>query len=88
MTEPDWWREIWSLDEGRTRVYCGIARTPDGYAVDVFRGDTCVESETFPSRLEAAFAVDLYRRRYAGESPFPATPFTAGATAPAAIGRS
>ena len=88
MREPDWWREIWSVGEGRMRLYCGIARTTDGYAVDVFRGDTCVESETFQTRVEAAFAVDLFRRRYSGDSVFPATPFTAGATAPAAIGRS
>jgi hypothetical protein len=88
MREPDWWREIWSLDDGPSRIFCGIARTEDGYAVDVFRGDTCIESETYPTRIEAAFAVDLFRRRYIGDSPFPATPFTAGATALAASDRS
>lgn len=87
MKGSNWWREIWSLEDGPRRVYCGIAQTEDGYAVDVFRGDTCIESETFASRLEAAFAVDLFRRRYSGDSPFPASAFTAGATAPAAIGR-
>lgn len=88
MSERDWWREIWSFGEGPSRVYCGIAKTSEGFAVDVFQGDTCVESETFATRIEAAFAVDLFRRRYAGDSLFPATPFTAGATEPAAIGRS
>ena len=88
MAKTEWWREVWSISEGRTRIYCGIAKTADGYAVDVFRGDTCIESDTFPTRIEAAYAVDLFRQRYAGDSLFPATPFTAGATAPAAIGRS
>ena len=87
MKEPDWWREIWSIDQQSSRIYCGIAKTADGFAVDVFRGDTCIESETFATRLEAAFAVDMYRRRFAGDSVFPATPFTAGAMAPVAIGR-
>lgn len=72
MTTSDWWREVWSVGEGRTRTYCGIARTPDGYAVDVFEGDTCVESEVFLSRLEAAYAVDRFRRQYARESGAPA----------------
>ena len=67
MTTSDWWREVWSAGEGRTRAYCGIARTPDGYAVDVFEGDTCVESEVCASRLEAAYAVDRFRRQYVSE---------------------
>lgn len=72
MATSDWWREVWSVGEGRNRAYCGIARTPDGYAVDVFDGDTCVESEIFSSRLEAAYAVDRFRRQYTRESAAPA----------------
>ena len=83
----DWWREVWSIGEGRSRIYCGIARTPDGYAVDVFAGDTCVDSETFSTRIEAAYAVDIFRRRYASSSEAP-VPVTVRAMAPAAIGRS
>jgi len=63
----EWWREVWSVGEGRSRTYCGIARTPEGFAVDVFEGDDCIESETYDSRLEAAYAVDAFRRRYAGD---------------------
>ena len=61
----DAWREVWSVGTGRSRLYCGIAKTVDGYAVDVFEGDTCVESATFLTRLEAAHAVDECRRLYA-----------------------
>jgi hypothetical protein len=49
----DWWREQWSLGEGQSRVYCGIARTKEGYAVDVFRGDTCVDSFPYGNRQDA-----------------------------------
>lgn len=87
MNSSEWWREVWSVGEGRRRVYCGIARTPDGYAVDVFEGDSCIESDTFPSRLEAAYAVDMFRRRYAPQSVETAAPVMARATEPAAIGR-
>ena len=82
----EWWREIWSVGEGRSRIYCGIAKTPDGYAVDVFAGDSCIDSETFGSRLEAAYAVDIFRRRY-GQSSDAAQPVMAGAMALAATGR-
>ena len=87
MESPDWWREVWSIGEGRQRVYCGIARTPDGYAVDVFEGDSCIESDTFPSRLEAAYAVDMFRRRYGRTAADAPTPVMAPAREPAAIGR-
>lgn len=70
----EWWREVWSVGDGSSRTYCGIARTPEGYAVDVFEGDDCIESETFESRLEAAYAVDQFRRRYAGDEREAATP--------------
>lgn len=83
----EWWREVWSVGDGRNRVYCGIARTPDGYAVDVFEGDNCVESDTFATRLDAAYAVDNFRRRYARHD-IAGAPIMGGATARAATGRS
>ena len=61
----DWWREVWSFGHGVERRYCGIAKTAEGYAVDVFEGDTCLESVTVTTRLEAAYAVDEFRRTYA-----------------------
>ncbi len=87
MTSSDWWREIWSVGEGASRVYCGIARTPDGYAVDVFEGDQCLESDTFETRIEAAYAVDIFRRRYGREATEAAMPFMARAMEPAATYR-
>jgi hypothetical protein len=88
MAVSEWWREVWSIGEGRGRTYCGIARIPDGYAVDVFEGDSCIESESFGTRLEAAYAVDLFRRRYGrGEAADATEPIMAGARAPAASGR-
>lgn len=88
MPSNEWWREVWSVGEGRARTYCGITRTPEGFAVDVFEGDTCVESESFATRLEAAYAVDLFRRRYGrpGTEVMPIE-VMAGAMAPVAIGR-
>ena len=50
----NWWAEEWSFGSGRSRVSCGISRTEEGYAVQVFRGDSCVESFVYPSRAEAA----------------------------------
>lgn len=87
MTNLDWWREVWTIGEGRTRTYCGIARTPEGYAVDVFRGDICIESESFETRIEAAYAVDIFRRRYATGGFDTPTPVRAAATAPVATYR-
>jgi hypothetical protein len=87
MAATHWWREVWSLDDGVRRRYCGIAKTPDGYAVDVFEGDTCIESETFPTRFEAALAVDSYRQRYAHTGQVAAIGFTASSREPAVTGR-
>lgn len=64
----DWWREVWSEGQGARRLYCGIAKTPEGYAVDVFRGDVCIFSETYRSRFAAAEAVDVARLRYGRKS--------------------
>ena len=48
-----WWAEEWSFGAGRTRMYCGITRTDEGYAVDVFRGDPCVDSFVYDNLTEA-----------------------------------
>lgn len=58
------WTEIWSKGRGRDRSYCGIAETEDGYAVDVFQGDTCVASSIFNTRDEAEHAAMQLQSRY------------------------
>lgn len=62
-----WWTEIWSVGVGLSRRYCGVARTEEGYAVDLFEGDTCLESEVYATRKEAvrrALAMEPgYRQR-------------------------
>lgn len=58
------WTEIWSAGHGQNRSYCGIAVTEDGYAVDVFQGDTCVASVTFAVRQDAERAAARMRARY------------------------
>jgi hypothetical protein len=45
-------------------MYCGIERTEEGFAVDVFRGDSCVVSQVHPSRSEAERAARAIARRY------------------------
>jgi hypothetical protein len=63
----DWqerWTEIWSSGYGRDRSYCGIAETEEGFAVDVFEGDTCVASVVFTSQPEAEEAALRLRSRY------------------------
>jgi hypothetical protein len=58
------WTEIWSTGHGRERSYCGIAETDDGFAVDVFQGDTCVASSTCETRPEAERLARQMRSRY------------------------
>lgn len=60
----DWWTEQWSFGEGQSRTYCGIARTDEGYAVDVFRGDNCVASEVHSTHGDAARAARALAARY------------------------
>lgn len=57
-----WWKEVWSVGSGARRLYCGIARTVDGYAVDLFRGDECIASDLFAARPEAEQAASGLRR--------------------------
>jgi hypothetical protein len=60
-----WWTQIWSLGTGANRIYCGIARTEEGFAVDLFQGDTCVDSLVFENRTAAVKAAAAFERRYA-----------------------
>jgi hypothetical protein len=64
MTWNEPWAEVWSAGHGPSRSYCGIARTEEGFAVDVFHGDTCVASVTFDSQAEAQQAANRMRGRY------------------------
>lgn len=67
------WSEIWTAGHGRDRCYCGIAAIEDGFAVDVFQGDTCVASAVFSSRDEAERAAVRMRGRYLRTAPVPLT---------------
>ena len=60
----NWWAEEWSFGSGPSRLSCGISRTAEGYAVDVFRGDTCVESFVYPDRAEARGAAQALKDQY------------------------
>jgi hypothetical protein len=55
---------MWSFGIGANRIYCGIARTEDGFAVDVFRGDTCIESLEFGTQAEALKGAAEFERQY------------------------
>lgn len=59
-----WWTPIWSVGTGTSRIYCGIARTEEGFAVDVFRGDTCIESVVYDSRTAAVRGAAAFERQY------------------------
>ncbi len=71
MTWNESWTEVWSAGHGRSRSYCGIARTEEGFAVDVFHGDTCVASAVFGSQHEAEKAAYQMRGRYLRTPPLP-----------------
>lgn len=58
------WMEVWSVGSGRSRTYCGIARTEEGFAVDVFHQDTCIEASVFATSDEARKAAAECRFRY------------------------
>jgi hypothetical protein len=65
----NWWTELWSVGDGFGRTYCGIARTPDGFALDVFRGDTCLESTLHASWGDAEREASTLKRRYRRRRP-------------------
>lgn len=60
----DSWTEMWSIGGGRARTYCGVAEAEGEFAVDLFSGDTCLSSEVFGTRPEAARAAQALHRRY------------------------
>ena len=60
----DSWTELWSIGAGRSRIYCGIARTEEGFAVDVFHGDWCIDSEVHATRATAVRAALARERQY------------------------
>jgi hypothetical protein len=58
------WTEIWSFGRGSARTYCGIARTEEGFAVDVFHGFTCLETTTHATYEDARVEAKTARTRY------------------------
>jgi hypothetical protein len=62
MTEI--WTELWSLGTGRSRTYCGLAHTETGFAVDVFVGDTCIESHDHGTSTDAVRVAVALKDRY------------------------
>ena len=66
----DWWTEQWSIGQGPSRSYCGIAQTDEGYAVDIFRGDTCVDSFPYAKRREAVATARMLKLQYMGADRF------------------
>ena len=65
-----WWKEVWTAGEGAGRTYCGIARTVEGYAVDLFRGDSCIASELHETCDESERAASELSRRHAPRQRF------------------
>ena len=59
-----WWTETWSVGLGTDRLYCGIARTEEGFAVDVFHRDTCIDSVVCATRKDALKTAAAMERRY------------------------
>jgi hypothetical protein len=71
-----WWTELWSFGRGNSRLYCGIARTEEGFAVDLFRGDTCIDSALYATRSDATEGAHALKTRYqAREVPPDADPW-------------
>jgi hypothetical protein len=58
------WTELWSFGLGRSQVRCGVARTEEGFTVEVWRSDCCIESEQYPTREMAVRAALACERRY------------------------
>ena len=48
-----WRAEQWWLGSGADRVSCGISRSEDGYAVDLFHGSQQIESIFYSTRADA-----------------------------------
>lgn len=73
----NWWTEMWAIDDGPDRTYCGIARTPDGFALDVFRGDNCIASTLHATWREAEREASVLKRRYRRRKPAAAAGWSA-----------
>ena len=58
------WTEVWSYGRGSARTYCGISRTYDGFAVDVFHGFTCLETTVHETHDAAMAMARACRARY------------------------
>jgi hypothetical protein len=56
--------EQWSLGSGPSRVSCGISRNEDGFAVDLFRGGTRLESSFYASRADAERVTRTLKLQY------------------------
>ena len=60
--------ERWRIGSGGARVSCGISRTEDGFAVDLFRGDTCVDSFFYRTRADAERTTRMLKLQYLDRS--------------------
>lgn len=58
-------RAEWSLGSGLSRVLCGIARSEDGFAVQLFRGETCIDSFFYRTRADAERVTRQLKSQYA-----------------------
>jgi hypothetical protein len=56
--------EQWKLVSGGSRVSCGISRSEDGFSVDVFDGETCVDRFSCRTRTDAEQATRRVKLRY------------------------
>ena len=73
--------EQWKLNSGGSRVSCGISRSEDGFSVDVYHGETCVDRFPCRTRTDAEQTTRRVKLRYLDRHmPAPVTP-DAAATA-------
>jgi hypothetical protein len=56
--------EAWSLGAGQSRTLCTVTATEEGFAVDVFHADVCVESRSFEQEADANSAAASLRFAY------------------------
>jgi hypothetical protein len=60
-----WRAEQWSLGSGQGRLSCGISRSEDGFSVDIFRGETCLDSVFYRTRADAERLTRQLKLQYA-----------------------
>ena len=56
--------EQWKLMSGGSRISCGISRTEDGFSVDVYDGETCVDRYACGTRGDAERRTRALKLRY------------------------